>query len=175
MENKKNEPTMEETKSAQIENDQLQLDEASKVVKTYMYWSMGAGLIPIPLVDVATVSGVQLKMLSEISKIYGIKFSENLGKSVIGALIGGITANALSKSYFTSWIKSIPIIGILGAVSMPIFSGATTWALGKVFIQHFAAGGTLLNFDPQKVKDYFAELYKQGETMAKNMKTAAAE
>ena len=171
MENKKEEPAME---GQETSKEQLKAENASKVVRTYMYWSMGAGLIPVPLLDVATVTGVQLKMLSSISKIYEIPFSENAGKSIIGALVAGLTAEAFAKSYFTSWFKSIPVIGLLGAVSMPIFSGATTWALGKVFIQHFASGGTFLNFDPQKVKSYFEELYKQGEAMAKNMKAAEA-
>jgi uncharacterized protein (DUF697 family) len=139
-----------------------------------MWWSMGAGLIPIPLVDIATVSGVQLKMLSELAKVYDVKFSKNAGKSIISALIGGVSADALSKSYITSAIKSIPIIGIVGSVSMPIFSGAATWAIGKVFIQHFASGGTFLDFDPKKVKDYFMNLFKQGQEIAHGMKTAKA-
>lgn len=71
-------------------------------------------------------------------------------------------------------IKSIPIIGIVGSVSMPLYSGATTWAIGKVFVQHFASGGTFLNFDPKKVKEYFANLYKQGQEIAQNLKTAKA-
>lgn len=168
----KEEPTMEETKSQAIDPDQIKLEQAGKVVKKYMYWSMGAGLIPIPILDMATVSGVQLKMLSEISKIYEVKFSENAGKTIIAALLGGITAGALTRSSLTSFVKSIPIIGFLGSLSMPIYSGAATWAIGKVFIQHFATGGTFLNFDPQKVKDYFADLYKQGQTVAENIKSA---
>jgi uncharacterized protein (DUF697 family) len=154
--------------------DQKKLDLTHDIVKKYMWWSMGAGLIPIPLVDIATVSGVQLKMLNELSKVYEVKFSQNAGKSIISALIGGISADALSKSYITSVLKSIPVIGILGSVSMPIYSGATTWAIGKVFIQHFASGGTFLDFDPKKVKDYFANLFKQGQEIAHNMKTAKA-
>ncbi len=170
METKKEEPTMDEAKKVAIENDRIKLDQAENVVKTYMYWSMGVGLIPIPLLDVAAVSGVQLKMLSEISKIYEIKFSENAGKTIIASLLGGVTAGTLTRSSFTSFIKSIPIIGILGSLSMPIYSGAATWAIGKVFIQHFASGGTFLTFDPQKVKDYFNELFKQGLTIAESTK-----
>jgi uncharacterized protein (DUF697 family) len=168
----------EETSTASekiaVDADQVKLDESHALVKKYMWWSMGAGLIPVPLIDIATVSGVQLKMLSELSKVYDVKFSKNAGKSIVSALIGGISADALSKSYITSAIKSIPIIGIVGSVSMPVFSGATTWAIGKVFIQHFASGGTFLDFDPQKVKDYFMNLFKQGQEMAHNMKTAKA-
>jgi len=154
--------------------DQVKLDLSHDLVKKYMWWSMGAGLLPIPLVDIAAVSGVQLKMLSELAKVYNVKFSKNAGKSIIGALLGGISADALSKSYITSAVKSIPIIGIVGSISMPIFSGAATWAIGKVFIQHFSSGGTFLDFDPKKVKEYFSNLFKQGQEIAHNMKTAKA-
>jgi len=154
--------------------DQEKLDLSHALVKKYMWWSMGAGLIPVPLVDIATVSGVQLKMLSELSKVYDVKFSKNAGKSIISALLGGISADALSKSYFTSIIKSIPVVGVVGAVSMPIYSGATTWAIGLIFIQHFASGGTFLNFDPKAVKEYFAKLFNQGQEIAQNLKTVKA-
>src|ERR1039457_5592843 len=64
--------------------------KALKTVKNYMWWSMGAGLIPFPWVDMVAVSGVQLKMLSEISKIYDVPFQLNRGKAVVGSLIGSI-------------------------------------------------------------------------------------
>lgn len=170
--------TKEETVAANeiiVEDaDQAKLDASNALVKKYMYWSMGAGLLPIPIVDVLSVSGIQIKMLTEISKVYDVKFSKNATKSIIAALLGGISADALSKSYLTSLIKAIPIVGVVGSVSMPVYSGATTWAIGKVFIQHFATGGTFLNMDPQKVKDYFADLYQQGKTIANNLKTAKA-
>jgi hypothetical protein len=41
-------------------------------------------------------------------------------------------------------------------VSSPAFASASTYAVGKVFIQHFATGGTFLDFDPDKVKAHFA-------------------
>jgi uncharacterized protein DUF697 len=44
-------------------------------------WSGAAGFIPLPLVDIAAVWGVQLQMLRRLSEIYGVPFSENRGKS----------------------------------------------------------------------------------------------
>jgi hypothetical protein len=38
-------------------------EEASQLVDRFSLWSGAAGLIPIPLVDMATVAGVQLQML----------------------------------------------------------------------------------------------------------------
>jgi uncharacterized protein (DUF697 family) len=64
----------------------------------------------------------------------------------------------------------VPIIGtVLGGVSMSLFSGAATYAIGKIFIQHFEAGGTFLDFNPITVKEYFHTLFVEGQTVAKEM------
>jgi uncharacterized protein (DUF697 family) len=143
-------------------------EEASrKVVKNYMWWSMGAGLIPVPLVDLVAVSGVQLKMLAEISKTYGVEFQEHRGKALIASLIGYIVPSSLSFGSVGSLLKAIPGVGALvGAPSMALFCGASTYALGKVFIQHFESGGTLLSFDPAKVKEHFQREFEQGGKIA---------
>ncbi|MFH0733035.1 MAG: DUF697 domain-containing protein [bacterium] len=143
---------------------------AKKIVKNYMWWSMGAGLIPVPLVDLAAVSGVQLKMLKDMTDIYGIKFSENKGKSIVSALLGSIVPNSLAFGSMGSLLKLVPFIGpVLGGLSMSLFSGAATYAIGKIFIQHFEAGGTFLDFNPILVKEYFHKLFEEGKEVAKEM------
>jgi uncharacterized protein (DUF697 family) len=157
----------EETTAVEVTNE----EQANKLVKNYMWWSMGAGLIPFPLIDLAAVTGVQIKMLKDVSDIYDIEFSQNRGKSIVSGLIGSIVPNTLSHSMLGSLFKVVPFIGtISGSVSMAVFSGAATYAIGKVFIQHFEAGGTFLNFNPSEVKEYFKKLYLEGEEMAKKMK-----
>ena len=57
-----------------------------------------------------------------------------------------------------SVVKAIPLLGTLvGGVSWLALAGASTYAVGKVFIQHFESGGTLLTLDPEKVMDYYRE------------------
>ena len=142
-----------------------------KIVKTYMLWSMGAGLIPIPLADMAAVAGVQLKMLGELASHYDVPFSEHRGKSIISALVGGVAARSFAFGTAGSLLKAIPVFGSMaGMVAMPIFAGATTYAVGKVFVQHFASGGTFLDFDPDKVRAYFEEMFKEGQDVAAEAK-----
>ncbi|RLC10806.1 MAG: GTPase, partial [Deltaproteobacteria bacterium] len=70
-----------------------------------------------------------------------------------------------------SLTKFVPAAGMtLGVVSMPIVAGATTYAIAKVFVQHFASGGTFLSFDPEMVKDYYAQMFKEGQKVAAEMK-----
>lgn len=158
-------------KDVVVENvDQSKQALATDLVKKYMWWSMGAGLIPVPFVDLAAVSGVQLKMLKDMSDMYGIKFSENRGKAIVGALLGSVVPNSLSYGGMSMLLKMIPVVGtLIGGLSMSLFSGAATYAVGKVFIQHFEAGGTFLDFNPETLKDYFFAKFEEGKVLAKEM------
>ncbi len=143
---------------------------ATKKIRNYMWWSMGAGLVPVPFLDLLAISGVQLKMVSELAKVYEVPFHESRGKAIIGALIGSLVPQSLACSVVGSALKAIPAVGaIAGASAMAASSGAAAWALGKVFIQHFEAGGTFLDFDPEAVRDYFRKQFEEGQQMAASM------
>src|SRR3974377_2565874 len=66
--------------------DERRDELASEVVDRFSLWSGAAGLIPVPIADVAAVGGVQVMMLRRLSEIYGVPFSENRGKSIIASL-----------------------------------------------------------------------------------------
>ncbi len=137
---------------------------AEAVVNKYIPWSMGAGFVPVPLADIAAITGVQLKMLAEISKIYGVEFSENRGKSIVFSLLGGVGSLSIAAGVFGSVVKAIPGFGsMLGAATLPVVAGGITYATGKVFIQHFESGGTFLNFDSLEAKKVFAEKFEEGK------------
>lgn len=144
--------------------------EALKIVKTHMWISAGVGLIPIPLVDLAAVAAVQLKVLSALSKHYGVPFTRNCGKAAIASLIGFVLPHALAFGATGSFIKLIPFVGSVSGVAwMGLFSGAYTWALGNIFIQHFESGGTFLDFNADRVKTHFQSHFAEGETIVKTM------
>ena len=163
---------MAEISDAQVTPAIIPTEEgATKIVNRYILWSMGAGLVPIPIIDVAAIIGVQMKMLSQLSKYYGVEFSEEKGKSLVSSLIGGIAAESIAHGSIGSFIKSIPGAGTLfGMIAMPLSAGATTYAIGKVFTQHFASGGNLLNFNPDEARDLFNKSLKEGKQVARDMK-----
>lgn len=141
--------------------------EAQQTVKRYMWFSAGAGLIPIHYLDWAAVSGLQLKMLAEISKIYDVPFQENLGKAAIASLAGFVVPHAAAFGTIGGVLKAVPGLGsIAGAPLMAVFSGAYAWALGNMFIQHFESGGTFLNFNPEQVREHFRAQFEKGRTIA---------
>jgi uncharacterized protein (DUF697 family) len=144
---------------------------AERRILRYTSGGMAVGLVPFPLLDLAALTAVQLKMLHSLADIYGVEFKTSLGKSAISSLIGGALPVVAAAPVAASLSKFIPIIGhALSYGSLVVLNGASTYAVGKVFAQHFASGGTLLTFDPEAVRDYFAEQYEKGKEVVTSLK-----
>lgn len=140
------------------ENDEL-FQKAMGTVYRYSAASAATGLIPLPLVDMAGFMATQLLMLRKLSGIYNIPFDSQRSKSAIAILASGINSAYLAASS----TKLIPFIGVFSVAAMPAVNGALSYAVGRVFIQHFASGGTFLDFNPEKVRGYFEEQYRTGK------------
>lgn len=157
-------PPADQAATEEIDASPSQALKASNTVKNYVFAAMGAGLIPIPLADVTVITGVQLKMLHALASQYDVKFTKDLGKSFIASLTGGVAAAGIGNGALLSLVKSVPVIGtVAGMITMPVVAGASTYAIGQVFVQHFESGGTFLTFDPGEVKSYFAEQFEKGK------------
>jgi uncharacterized protein (DUF697 family) len=148
--------------------DDTKETKAIAIVKKNKCWSMGVGVLPFPVFDFVALTALQMKMVRELSILYRVPFNEQKGKSIILALLGGINAVTLTGLVARSMIKIVPGIGTLLAIgSSSIIAGAATFAVGKVFVQHFELGGTLLNLNPEDVKEYFRKQYQIGEHQLK--------
>jgi uncharacterized protein (DUF697 family) len=161
------------TSDTDVTTDTERDELASKLVDRFSIWSGAAGLIPVPLVDIAAVSGVQIQMLRRLSDMYDVPFSENRGKSIIASLAGSIVPASTTATTvgLVSALKSFPGIGTaVAALTMPALSACATWVIGKVFIQHFASGGTLLDFNPP---DYREFIKAQKQKFASRQQTAS--
>ena len=139
---------------------------ADTIIRNHMVWSMGAGLIPVPIADFFAVSAIQLDMVRQLCKLYEVDFKENEMKAVITAL----TTSGFAKAGARIAIKLIPGIGsVLGGVTMAALSGASSFAVGEVFKKHFETGGTILDFDIERLKKVYNEKFEKGKKMAEEI------
>jgi uncharacterized protein (DUF697 family) len=137
-------------------------ESAEKIIKEHVAWSVAGGLVPIPLLDILAVTGIQLDMLKQLCRVYAVNYSESSGKAILSTLAGTSLA-----SLGASAIKAIPFVGtLIGGISMPVLSGATTYAIGEVVVRHFESGGNLFDIDFGKMKDLFEEYVKKGKEVA---------
>ncbi len=140
---------------------------AERTVRTHVLWAMGAGFIPLPVADALAVAAVQLDMIRNMSGIYGVPFAETQGKAIISALAG----STLSRLGASALIKAIPVIGtFIGGGAMAAISGASTYALGQVFKRHFEYGGTFVDFDTSRFKNFYDEQFEKGKKVAEDLK-----
>ncbi len=138
---------------------------AVDMVNRHLPFALGAGLVPLPLADVAAITGVQLKLLSALAAHYDVPFPPNRAKAIIASLIGGAGAWTLAAGVFGSLAKAVPGVGTwLGASTLPLSAGAVTYALGHVVINHFEGGGTLLDFDTATARRAFLEKIAEAKT-----------
>ena len=149
--------------SEQTERDK----HADTIIRNHIIWSMGAGLIPVPIVDFFAVSGIQLDMIRQLCKLYDQDFKEAQGKAIITSLTG----SGLARMGAKAMIKFIPGIGsVIGGVTMAVLSGASSYALGEVFKKHFETGGTFLDFDASRLKKMYNEKFEKGKQVAEQIK-----
>lgn len=164
--------TVEEEVQAEskFSSDAERLLEAQNFVKRRMFWSAGAGLVPLPVFDMVALTALQVDMVRVLAGYYDVPFRKELVKSIVTGLVGGVLPVAAAPSV-SSLIKFVPIVGTsLGMLSMTILGGASSYAVGRVFISHFEAGGTLLDFDPAKMNDFFREKFDEGKELVGKMK-----
>ena len=145
------------------------------IIKRHVIFAMGAGFIPIPVLDIAAVTAVQLDMIKQLCKVYGQDYSETSGKAFVGTLTSTTLAR-MTASSVGSIFKVIPVIGsALGGAAVSVFAGATTYAIGQVMAKHFDSGGSILNFDSTDLKDFYEEQVEKGKEIVEEWQTTIDE
>ncbi|WPZ32681.1 DUF697 domain-containing protein [Thalassobaculum sp. OXR-137] len=146
--------------------------KANQIVATYSAISAGVGIVPVAVIDIAGLAAVQLTMLSKLADAYGVKYSGNLGRTILSAILGSLIPTSLKVSTI-GLIRSVPLFGpLLGLVTMPAYCWSVTYAIGTVFTELFERDGDLENLDVEdtkaQVKKVLASVSpKQAETAAK--------
>lgn len=139
---------------------------ADKIVRSHVIWSMGAGLIPVPLFDLAAVTAIQIDLLKQLADLYDADFSQSQGKAFVTALTGSTFAKIGS-----SLIKAIPGVGtVLGGLSMSALSGASTYAVGQVIISHLETSNDFLDVDMDAARTAYQDAFAKGKDFVSDLK-----
>lgn len=139
--------------------------KAEGIIRYHMFMSMGAGAIPIPLADMTAVLALQMDMIKQLAEVYDMDYMDLSGKAFVTSVSGSLAARTAA-----SLVKFIPGVGsIIGAVSMSIMSGASSYAVGKVCVRYFEKNVNLEDIDSETAKKIFAEEFKKGKKVAKEM------
>lgn len=131
---------------------------AHQTVKHWCHWGTASGFIPVPFVDTATLSGIQVKMIYDLCKVFDVPFSRKWATAIVGAVAGGSLTTIVSNNAAPYLLRMVPVAGTtLAFLSQPAMAYASTYAFGMLFVRHLEKGGTLGDFDFEKVKGSYQQ------------------
>lgn len=140
---------------------------AQNIIKTHMVAGSALALLPLPLFDLASLTGTQVSLLRSLSQHYDVDFDEQKGKVLLTSLISG-SIPLLTVLGLSSFAKLIPGIGTVGgSISMTVLTCSIIYATGQVFVRHFEEGGSLANFQSKHWKNYFMQQFEAKKSEVK--------
>jgi small GTP-binding protein len=122
------------------------LDQRADQIITRYMWAAGgaAGVNPLPMLDIAGSSAITLKMVLDLSRVYGqpldadvaVKMLAQLSKNLL-AMLGATAAAPVAASLLGSMLKTVPGVGTLaGGVIQGLAQALITRWVGNVFVRY---------------------------------------
>jgi uncharacterized protein (DUF697 family) len=107
-----------------------------RLIRDRAMWCAGVSLEPVPLLDLAVILPIHIKMVLDIGKLYGFEITKDRAKEIALELAGTVALNYAARLATRSALKAIPVLGAL--VNAPIVY-ATTYTLGLLAERYFRA------------------------------------
>jgi uncharacterized protein (DUF697 family) len=151
-------------KAAQAERDvkaelkrrkgEAQDPTSARIINTYTAWAAGAGLfMGAPVISGAALTAIQLRMLDKLAEAYGQNFTENEARNTLLAITGGLVTPLVAGMPITAIAFMLPVVGPLaGLAAGPALAGISTRLVGRLFVEHFEAGGKIADLNVSKAR-----------------------
>ena len=110
---------------------------ARSIVERHKTFAAIGGLFPLPIVNVAGVTAVMLRMVKQLSDLYGVPFERDRTRSFIVGLVGGAVPTGLGTATASTFAFVLPAHALVGLGVSAISAGALTRGIGLVFVDHF--------------------------------------
>jgi uncharacterized protein (DUF697 family)/predicted GTPase len=146
----------------------LTLDEATKELKDiyarhalpyiagYSALAAAAGAIPVPLLDLVLLPGVQTQMIYHLANYYGQPMTATRFVELASTLGLGMLVRQGTRMAAAELLKFIPILGTaLGTVAGSALAATTTFALGKAFCYYYSAVHQGHVPKPEELRKYY--------------------
>jgi uncharacterized protein (DUF697 family) len=144
----------------------MPINDATELILKHVGAAMVAAAIPVPLVDIAAVAVIQVALVRRLARRYGVEYDVARSRAAVLAVAGASLARVGA-----SVVKSLPGGGwLLGSATQAALSGASTYALGEVYRDHFARGGTLDALDGETLRTRYREAVERGQEVARTLR-----
>lgn len=116
---------------------------ARKIVARHKNYAALGGLVPLPVLNIASVATINLRMVKQLSELYRVPFQRDRTRAFIVGLIGGAVPTGVGAATSSTLMWIVPGGLLLSLGASAVTAGALTRGIGLVFIEHFenAAAG----------------------------------
>ncbi len=115
---------------------------ANKIVDRHRLYAAGGGLLPLPVASIAGVTAVVLRMVKQLSQLYGVPFERDQTRALIVSIIGGAVPTGLGVATTSTLAWIIPGGLLVGLAVSAVTAGALTRGIGLVFVDSFESEAT---------------------------------
>lgn len=122
--------------------------------------------------NVSALKTIQIEMLQQLFRRYGIDYSESEGDAMISVLIGGTL-----ERYAKTVVQALPLVKHLlwdEDESETILAGSSTYALAQIAVLRLELERSFSTFNLQAIKKVYAAEFKKGKKFAARLEKEEA-
>ena len=114
---------------------------AQKIVDRYKVYAALGGLFPMPAINVAGLTAINMRMVKALCDLYGRAFQSGQARAIIVSLVGGSVPTGIGVATASLMALMMPAGAVIGLAAASASAAAMTRGIGLVFIEHFENGG----------------------------------
>ncbi len=113
---------------------------AQQLLRKHSLIAGGLGFIAGPIELQISIAALLAKLLHDMSRLYGLSFSDNQSKILISAILGGVHSHWINR-YLLKLTRYTPIsIYSANLILRPTITSLIVYYIGKLFLIHFETG-----------------------------------
>jgi uncharacterized protein (DUF697 family) len=113
---------------------------ARKIVDRHRTYAALGGLVPLPIVSIASLTAINMRMVKTLSDLYGVPFQRDRTRSLIVGIVGAAVPTGLGTATASTLMFVIPGGMLVGLGVSAITAAALTRGIGLVFVDSFESG-----------------------------------
>ena len=144
-------------------NDSNKDAQADAIIKRYALFGTATGLIPTFGLDVAVLTGVQVKMIKDLANVYEYDVDDQMIRMTITT---GVTA--LAGRLVTGVLSSItrafsPLKFLIGGATQAALSGFMTAEVGKIYQARLSSGQNPSDITVSEIVNHIVSQVQEGK------------
>jgi len=115
----------------------LRRRRALEIVERHANYSAMGGFVPLPVVNMATVMAVLVRMVRLLSELYGAPYERNRAYSLVVGLLGGVLPTRLATVASSTYLHFVPGFNLVGIAISSVTASVYARQIGWMLVDHF--------------------------------------